>query len=452
MWQALKTAGSVDERIQRGLEARSRVPHDAHTDLYRSQVRPDPLKLVLDQEHERLPSLIPVRRQRMAADAHSYFRGSDVVMAADLAVTPVSEINVQACGDVDAFSFGYFRPPDGDPVFEVGSFDETLRAPWEWDVKRMAAGVALAARASGAAAKDQRAVARAAVEGYRRGMAWAADQDRLNLWFAGIPQTELVRAVDKTVKRQRDLAFPDEPILYSQMFEEVGGTSRLHVAPPISALTEWLSEEEAVTVHDGMIAIMSGYATSVSPEVQQMLTEYRITDIAMLVRGVSDVGLRCFVVLLQGARRHERVALQVKEARPSVLQPYVLPEFRHRGNQARRIALGQALIQFEPDPLLGFSRLQDRDYCISQLRPVVAAFPRTNLTTLPRFARLCGFTLARAHAVTGDRIAIEAYLGDSDSFVKAVSRYAVRYADLVEVDHAQFAKFVADEQDRLDAS
>ncbi len=121
MWQALKTAGTVDERIQRGLEARSRVPHDAHTDLYRSQVRPDPLKLVLDQEQDRLPTLIPVRRQRMAADAHSYFRGSDVVMAADLAVTPVSEINVQACGDVDAFSFGYFRPPDGDPVFEVAA-------------------------------------------------------------------------------------------------------------------------------------------------------------------------------------------------------------------------------------------------------------------------------------------------------------------------------------------
>jgi uncharacterized protein (DUF2252 family) len=441
MWQALKTAGSLDERIQRGLDARNRVPHDAHTDLYRSQVRPDPLKLVLEQEQDRLASLIPLRRQRMAADPHSYFRGSDVVMAADLSVTPVSEINVQACGDVDAFSFGYFRPPNGDPVFEVGSFYETLRAPWEWDVKRMAAGMALAARSSGAAAKDQRVVARAALDGYRRGIAWAASQDRLNLWFAGLPEAELGRAVDKLARPSKDLAFTDEPMLYSEMFED---DTQLRFEGPIQPLTTWLSEQDAAVLHDGMIAIMSGYATSVKPEVQQMLTEYRIADIAMLVRGVSDVGLRNFIVLLQGTRRHELVALEVKEARQSVLQPFVMPEFRHRGNQARRIALGQALIQFETDPLLGFSRWQDRDYIISQLRPVVTTYSRMDSVTLPRFARLCGFTLARAHAVTGDRIAIDAYLGDSDSFVKAVSRYAVRYADLVEGDYAQFAKFVAE--------
>lgn len=443
MWQALKTAGSLDERIQRGLDARSRVPHDAHADLYRSQVRPDPLRLVLEQDHDLLQSLIPVRRQRMAADPHSYFRGSNVVMATDLSVTPVSEINVQACGDVDAFSFGYFRPPHGDPVFEVGSFDETLRAPWEWDVKRMAAGMSLAARASGAAAKDQRAVARAAVEGYRRGISWAAGQDRLNLWFAGIPEPELLRAVDKTAKRQRDLAFPDEATLYSEIVED---ETQLRFVGPIQPLTAYLSDQDAATLHDGMLAIMSGYATSVSPEVQQMLTEYRIADIAMLVRGVSDVGLRCFIVLLQGTRRHELVALEVKEARQSVLQPFVLPEFRHRGNQARRIALGQALIQFEPDPLLGFSRWQDRDYIVSQLRPVVTAFSRMDTVSLPRYARLCGFTLARAHAVTGDRIAIDAYLGDSDSFVKAVARYALRYADVVEADYAEYAKYVADSQ------
>ncbi|MEI2785429.1 MAG: DUF2252 family protein [Candidatus Nanopelagicales bacterium] len=443
MWQALKTAGSLDERIQRGLDARNRVPHDAHADLYRSQVRPDPLRLVLEQDQDRLASLIPLRHERMATDAHSYFRGADVVMAADLSVTPVSEINVQACGDVDAFTFGYFRPPHGEPVFEVGSFYETLRAPWEWDVKRMSTGLVLAARAAGAAAKDQRAVARASVEGYRRGIAWAADQDRLDLWFAGVPEGEVARAVAKGDRRTKDLAFPDEPMLYSDMFED---ETQLRFGGPIQPLTQWLSEQDAATLHDGMIAIMSGYATSVSPEVQQMLTEYRIADIAMLVRGVSDVGLRCFIVLLQGTRRHELVALEVKEARPSVLQPFVLPEYRHRGNQARRIALGQALIQFEPDPLLGFSRWQDRDYIISQLRPVVTAYARTPAASLPRFARLCGFTLARAHAVTGDRIAIDAYLGDSDSFVKAVSRFALRYADVVDADHAQFAKYVAESE------
>jgi uncharacterized protein (DUF2252 family) len=304
----------------------------------------------------------------------------------------------------------------------------------------------LAARARGAAGKDQRIVARAAVDGYRRGIAWAAAQDRLNLWFAGMPEAEVARAVDKDAKRQRDLAFTDEPMLYSAMFEDDGATPRLRHAPPIHALTDWITQDEAVEVHDGLVAIMSGYATSVSPEVQQMLTEYRIADIAMLVRGVSDVGLRCFVLLLQGTRAHERVALQVKEARQSVLQPYVLPEHRHRGNQARRIALGQALIQSEPDPLLGFSRWQDRDYCVSQLRPVVTSFQRTDAGSLARFARLCGFTLARSHAVTGDRIAIDAYLGGSESFVKAVARYAMRYADVVAADHTQFAKFVADEQ------
>ena len=269
MWQALKTAGSLDERIQRGLDARNRVPHDAHADLYRSQVRPDPLRLVLEQDQDRLDSLIPLRHERMAADDHSYFRGADVVMAADLSVTPVSEINVQACGDVDAFTFGYFRPPHGDPVFEVGSFYETLRAPWEWDVKRMSTGLVLAARSAGAAAKDQRAVARASVEGYRRGIAWAADQDRLNLWFAGVPEGEVARAVDKADRRTKDLAFPDDPMLYSDMFED---ETQLRFGGPIQPLTQWLSEQDAATLHDGMIAIMSGYATSVNPEVQQMLT------------------------------------------------------------------------------------------------------------------------------------------------------------------------------------
>jgi hypothetical protein len=274
-------------------------------------------------------------------------------------------------------------------------------------------------------------------------MSWAAAQDRLNLWFAGIPEHEVARAMDGSGKRQRDLAFTDESVLYAELFDE---DAALRLEGPVQPLTQWLRVEEAAIVHDGMIAIMSGYATSVSPEVQQMLTEYRIADIAMLVRGVPDVGLRCFIVLLQGARNDDLVALQVKEARQSVLQPYVMPEFRHRGNQARRIVFGQGLVQFEPDPLLGFSRWQDRDYCVSQLRPVVSAYSRVEPAGLPKFARLCGVTLARAHAVTGDRIAIDAYLGDSDSFVKAVARYAVRYADVVEADYTQFAKFVADDQ------
>ena len=443
MWQ-VKTAGTLDERIQRGLDARHRVPHDAHADLYRSQVRPDPLNLVLEQDQDRLPSLIPVRHARMAADAYGYFRGSDVVMAADLAVTPVSEIHVQACGDVDASSFGYYRSPDGDAVFDVGYFDETLRAPWEWDVKRMAAGMVMAARAMGLATKDQRLVSRSALDGYRRGIAWAAGQDRLHLWFAPIPDAEISRAVDKASKRQRDLAFTDEPMLYANMYDESDSSPLLRHEPPIHPLTDWLTEQEAAEVHNGLTAVMSGYWSSVSAEIQQMLSEYRIADVAMLVRGVSDVGLRSFVVLLQGTRKHERVALQVKESRPSVLQPYVLPEFRHRGNQARRVAIGQGLIQSEPDPLLGFSRWRDRDFYLSQLRPVVAAYRRTTPQTLPRFARLCGFALARSHAVTGDRIAIDSYLGDSDSFVKAVGRYALRYADVVETDHSEFAKAVAD--------
>jgi hypothetical protein len=444
MWQALKTAGTLDERIQRGLDARNRVPHDAHADLYRSQVRPDPLELVLEQDQDRLQTLVPLRHERMASDVHAYFRGNDVVMAADLAVTPVSDIHVQACGDVDASVFGYFRAPDGGPVFDLGYFDETLRAPWEWDVKRLATGMAVAVRAQGGATKDQRVAARAAVEGYRRGMAWAAEKERLQLWFAPVPQSEVDRALESPGKRHRDLAFTDESGLFEDLTEEGSAGYRLRHRPPIYPLMQWLSEEEAVQLHDGMIAIMSGYAASVSPDVQQMLTEYRITDIGMLVRGVSDVGLRTYVVLLKGTHRHERVLLQVKEARQSVLQPYVMPEFRHRGNQARRIAAGQALIQSEPDPLLGFSRWRDRDYFVSQLRPVVTSVMRCSTQNLPRYARLCGFSLARSHAVTGDRIAIHAYLGDSDSFVKAVARYGVRYADVAETDYVQFAKAMAD--------
>jgi uncharacterized protein (DUF2252 family) len=444
MWQPLRSAGSLDERIQRGLDARQRVPHDAHADLYRSSARPDPLALVLEQSNGRLDSLIPVRHARMAADVHSYHRGSDVVMAADLAVTPVSEIHVQACGDVDAFSFGAFRGNDGRAVFDLGYFAETLRAPWEWDVKRMAAGLALAARVGAAPSKVQRQVARSAVEGYRRGMAWAAGQDRLRLWTSRVPDAEVTKAVERDSGPGRDLALTDDPMPYSSLFGEFDGAFRLRHMGPLHPLADWLSADDAAEVHNGMLAILSAFATSVSQQVQQMLTEYRILDTAVLVRGVSDVGLRCFAVLLQGTRRHELIVLQVKEAHQSVLQPYVLPEFRHRGNQARRIALGQALIQSDPDPMLGYSRWRDRDFYVSQIRPVVAAYRSVPEQSLPRYARVCGFALARAHAVTGDRIAIDAYMGDSDSFIKAVARYALRYADVVEADYAQFVKAVAD--------
>jgi hypothetical protein len=401
----------------------------------------------MEQDSDRLTGLVPVRHQRLAADVHGFFRGSDAVMAADLSVTPVSEIHVQACGDIDVYSFGYYRAPDGNPVFDIGCFSETLRAPWEWDVKRLAVAMAVAVRSESGAVKDQRMAARMAIDGYRRGIAWAADQDRLDLWFLRIPPAEVDRGLEKPGKKQKDLAFTDESLCYSDLAEDGSGTCRLNHEAPINPLTAWLTEDEAIRVHDGMTAIMSGYATSVSPEIQQMLSEYRIADIGMLIRGVTDIGLRVYVVLLQGTRRHEWVALQIRQAEQSVLQPYVLPEFRHRGNQARRVALGQALIQSAPDPLLGFSRWANRDYSVSQLRPVISAFPRVSPQMMPRFARLCGFALARAHASTGDRIAIDAYLGNSDSFVKAVSRYAVRYADVVEADHAQFAKAVADERE-----
>jgi uncharacterized protein (DUF2252 family) len=444
MWQAMKSAGTLDERVQRGLDARHRVPHDAHADLYRSQARPDPLSLVLEQDQGRLESLTPVRHERLSADVYCYFRGSDVVMATDLAVTPVSEIHVQACGDLDTYSFGAFRGSDGRPVFDLGYFDETLRAPWEWDVKRMAVGMALAARSSGAASKVQRQVARSAIEGYRRGMSWAAGQDRLDLHASRIPDSEAARVLGRDPKRSRDLAFPDEQTPFSAVSGDFDGTHQLRHTGPIHPLADWLAADDAAEVHNGMTAVMSSYATSVQPQVQQMLTEYRIVDTAILVRGVSDVGLRCYAVLLQGTRRHELVMLQVKEAQQSVLQPYVLPEFRHRGNQARRIALGQALIQADPDPFLGYSRWRDRDYYVSRVKPVVTAYRSIPAETLPRFARVCGFTLARAHAVTGDRIAIDAYIGHSDSFVKAVARYALRYADVVEADYGQFVKSVAD--------
>lgn len=450
-WSPQHTRGTLDERVQRGLDAQRRVPHEVHADLYRAQARPEPVAVIAAEAEGRAPQLVAVRHSRMADSIHDYFRGTPGMMAADLSVTPVSGIAVQALGDAEILNFRTYSTHDQREVLGPISFDETLRGPWEWDVKRLATSVVVAARSMGVTARDQRTLARATLGGYRRGMGWAVRQDRLRLWFTRIPDAELERGVGRARKPSdplsqkldlRDLWHRLEPLT-----EVVGATRRLVVAEPaLVPLTQWMSEGDAVELHNSIPDLISAYASTVNPEMQELLNEYRPVDAALRFGGVSGIGLRWLAVLLQGAQADEWMIVSMKEARPSVLQPYVTPEFRHRGSQARRIVLGQALLQAATDPLLGWARSADRDYVIHQIWPtgITALNVWQATSSWARYARVCGFALARAHALTGDRFAIDAYIGDTDSFEKAAARYAVRYADLVESDYKEFCKAVAD--------
>jgi len=441
------------ERAVRGKSARAEVPLESHAEFEPAPDRPDPIALLEEQAASRVPNLVPVRYGRMMASPFSYYRGAALPMAADLATTPVTGLAVQACGDAHLSNFGVFGSAERRLVFDVNDFDETAPGPWEWDIKRLGASLEVAARDNGFPRKKRRAIVAAAVAQYRKAMRDFADMTNLEVWYASADMDLLRRqnpaqlkarqrkAVDKGLAKART---KDSMQAVDKLTHMVDGRPRIVADPPLIVPVDQLIPDEIDRKRfEGLITdLVAGYRRTLETDRRYLLEQYEFCDMAHKVVGVGSVGTRCWIVLMLGRDTGDPLFLQVKEAQDSVLCRYVGSS--KYSNQGQRVVAGQRLMQASSDIFLGWQRVAigaenngHRDFYVRQLRDWKFSLDIESM--VPRglriYAQLCGWTLARAHARSGDRIAIAAYLGGSDAFDQAITQFASAYADQNEKDH-----------------
>jgi uncharacterized protein (DUF2252 family) len=453
------------ERVARGKAARAAVPRENHAALNPDAGRPDPVSLLEGQAASRVASLVPIRYGRMLASPFGFYRGAALVMASDLAGTPASGLTVQACGDAHLSNFGFFASPERRLVFDVNDFDETLPAPWEWDVKRLAASLEVAARDNGFGARKRHEIVLAAVASYRTAMRDFAGQGNLKVWFTQEDVDDLRRRYEsqldqparKKVARSAARA-PDRDNLQEldKLCTLVDGRPRIVADPPlIVPLADLVADQvETGELAAAMSVLISRYRQTLQADLRLLIRAFQFTDMARKVVGVGSVGTRCWIILLLGRDERDPLFLQVKEAEPSVLSQFAgASEY---DNQGQRVVAGQRLMQAASDVFLGWQRVsgregQSRDFYVRSLRDwklsadITAMGPRGMRT----YGELCGWTLARAHARSGDRIAIGSYLGSKPVFDHAVAEFAAGYADQNEKDYQLLE--AADQSGRITA-
>jgi uncharacterized protein (DUF2252 family) len=439
------------ERVERGKKARAAVPRDSHAEFSPTADRPDPVALLQEQESVRVPELVPIRHGRMMVSPFTYYRGAALPMARDLAATPVSGFAVQACGDAHLSNFGIFGSPERRLVFDVNDFDETLPGPWEWDVKRLAASMEVAARDNGFTAKETREIVMATVASYRNAMRAFAAMSNLEVWYSrgdmdqlrSQYQSRLKTRQRKTVNKSLAKARTRDSLQeVAKLTEMVKGRPRILADPPVLVpMVDLLpGSVDRADFEAQIAALLARYRRTLDSDRRSLLDQYELIDVARKVVGVGSVGTRCWVVLMLGRDRSDPLFLQVKEAEKSVLAPFVGAS-KH-ANQGQRVVAGQRLMQATSDIFLGWQRTEagldgrSRDFYVRQLRDwkfsvdIEAMVPNGMLM----YGELCAWSLARAHARSGDRIAIAAYLGGSAAFDRAVTEFAGLYADQNERD------------------
>jgi len=440
------------ERAARGKAARAAVPRESQAEFDLPSDRPDPLALLEEQATTRVPELVPIRWGRMMVSPFTYYRGAALPMASDLATTPVTGLAVQACGDAHLSNFGLFGSAERRMMFDVNDFDETLPGPWEWDVKRLAASLEVAARDNGFPVKQRREIITATVARYRMAMREFASMTNLDVWYAHADITEL-RAQFDTQLRAKQRKYLDQGLAKAytrdsmqelvKLCQTVNGRPRIISDPPLLVpLDELMPAETNRADFEGEVTgLISKYRRTLETDRRYLLEQYEYCDMARKVVGVGSVGTRCWIVLMLGRDETDPLFLQVKEAEASVLSRFVGAS--KYPNQGQRVVAGQRLMQASSDIFLGWQRIeagldgQSRDFYVRQLRDwkfsVEIALLRPE--GLQMYGALCGWTLARAHARSGDRIAIASYLGGSDAFDRAIARFAPAYADQNERDH-----------------
>jgi uncharacterized protein (DUF2252 family) len=436
-----------DERHAAGKALRDKVPRNAHGKVVVGHSgKRDVIKLITAQNVDRLENLIPVRHGRMAQSAFAFFRGTAGMQAHDLAGTPHSGIIVQACGDCHLMNFGGFATPERNIIFDINDFDETLPAPFEWDVKRLAASFVVAARWRGFSADDARRIAVRMVRAYRESMRDRATYGVLESWYARITlddvremastEPEGVERIDSLEESARRRTHEN---VFAKLVSTQGGKFRIVDEPPLI-----YHPDDRIVTRDVITKFLAEYRKTLPEERQILYDRYRFVDLALKVVGVGSVGTRCFVVLLM-ADSDDPLFLQVKEARQSVLEPYApkSPQARKvHDHSGHRIVLGQRLMQSASDIFLGWASgsIEGRNFYVRQLRDMkIAPVVEEQTPRVMRgYAELCGIALARAHDKAGDAAMIAGYLGKSEAFDEAIGDYAEGYADQVERDYATF--------------
>jgi uncharacterized protein (DUF2252 family) len=449
-------ARTPDERAAAGKAARDVAPRSSHGEWEPATDRTDPVETLERQASSRVGQLLPLRYGRMLVSPFTFYRGAAAVMAADLAGTPTSGLTAQLCGDAHLSNFGAFASPDRELVFDVNDFDETLPGPWEWDVKRLAASFSVASRDRGFPAGERRRIVAAMASEYRAAIRRLAELGNLEVWYTQMDVPTIAdrweaAAGEKEVKRfRRNLAkaqAKDRMRALSKLTHEVDGRLRIVSEPPLIIPLRELADADPEEVEARVREILADYRETLAEDRRVLLDSYRYVDAALKVVGVGSVGTRAWVVLLQGRDEGDPLFLQVKEAQPSVLEPYAEPSIY--AQQGERVVHGQRLVQAASDILLGWVRAEGidgekRDYYVRQLWDQKGSARVENMDprALTAYAQICGTTLAHAHARSGDRIAIAGYLGKGDTFDKAMAVFAEAYADQNERDFATLREAV----------
>ena len=448
---------TLTERAARGKAARTEVPRALQAEIDISGDR-DPVALLEEQAATRAPELVPIRYGRMLASAFAFFRGGALIMATDLSRTPNSGIRTQLCGDAHLSNFGTFGSPERTLVFDINDFDETAPGPWEWDVKRLAASLAIAGRDNGFSQKHREAAVLAMAGSYREAMTGFAAMRNLQVWYANLPMERALRefwaGVDpkQLEKAEADLAKArtrDSMHAYEKLTRLVDGEPRIISDPPlIVPIVELLPPGESRDQIDNEIRnLFDAYGSTLASNRRVLFEQFRYVDLARKVVGVGSIGTHDRIALLLGVDGQDPLFLQIKEAQPSVLERFVgKSEYPNHG---QRVVAGQRLMQAATDIFIGWQRSglegRERDFYVRQLKDwkgslVIEAMRPPGLAA---YGKACGWTLARAHARSGDRIAISAYLGKSDAFDRAMAAFAETYADQNERDFAALQAAVA---------
>ena len=445
---AFGTYLTPDERRDRGKAARDAMPRKAQGVYEPAADRPDPISLLEEQEKSRVPALLPLRHERMGASAFTFYRGTAIIMASDLGAQPSSGLQVQLCGDAHLSNFGLFAAPDRVPVFDVNDFDETNPGPFEWDVKRLAASFVLAARDNGFADDVIADAALASARQYRLSMAEYAAMKEIDIWYdrvdASVMESWGQRTGGKTGEKavRRSVAKAQARTAWTavrKLTTVVDGRRTFVDEPPL--LVRVPEDTMARTL---ITSSLAGYLESLAPDRRALFERYEVIDLGHKVVGVGSVGLLAWVLLLQGRDSDDVLTLQLKQAQHSVLEPYSVPSAY--AQMGERVVEGQRLMQAASDSFLGWvTGKLGREYYVRQLRDMKWSPDPSGFTpaSMSSFAELCGHVLARAHARTGDAIAISAYLGGSTVFDEAIRTFALRYADQVSSDYAAFTAAIA---------
>jgi uncharacterized protein (DUF2252 family) len=446
------------ERVARGRAARVELPRSAHATWEPASQRGDPVDLLEEQAQTRLPELVPIRYGRMLESPFAFFRGGAYLMAADLAAGPRTGLHAQLCGDAHLSNFGVFASPDRRLVFSINDFDETLPGPFEWDVKRLAASFVVAGRAFGFDEEDRHALVTTTVREYREAMAGFATMRNLEVWYTRLDVAGILDRFTTGVSRKQMKRFQarmaeartkDSMRALAKLCREVEGELRIVGNPPlVTPIEDVLPGAEQAYLEDTVRRMIRTYRRSLPRDRRKLLESYRYVHAARKVVGVGSVGTRAWILLMLGRDESDPLFLQFKEAQASVLEPFLgRSEFNQHG---QRVVEGQRMMQAAPDIMLGWERVttidgQTKDFYIRQLWDAKASaeVELMDASGLQAYGRVCGWTLARAHARSGDRIAIAGYLGTGDSFDRAMATFAETYADQNERDFKTLQDAVA---------